>query len=169
MTAALTCPSCGHQIAPPKGEFLMLGNLALRTDVCAAYAFDEPIGLAYKPCMLLAALMRYPGRTLPRSYLMDAIDCWGSPANVSVYICELRRRLGHVVTICTRWGAGYSIHPSDEEGVKAATRVAMRRGSKRRQPVDRGPAELDRVVWQAQKIADDQQRRQQIEREAWPR
>lgn len=109
----LTCPSCGYEVRPPPEEFLAVGNLAMNTAHSMAYA-DGLIRLPRKQGLLLAALMRDAGRPLPRAHLMDASDIWGAPHTLVVYICELRRLVGHVAEIRTHPGS-YSIHPRDEE------------------------------------------------------
>lgn len=171
MSIALTCPACGHRIEPPKDEFLAVGNLALRTGVCVAYAYDQPIALSHKRCLVLAALMRNAGRALSRDHLMDASDCWGAPHSIAVYICDLRKRVGHVATIRTHWGVGYSIHPRDEAGVQATMRGSLvaRKPRASRLIIEGPQLEVDRIIQNDRHAAGRRLHRMQIEREAWPR
>lgn len=111
MMAELICPSCGHHVQPPPGEELTVGGLSLRTDTCIALGNGLPQRLPLQPCLLLAALMRYPGRTVASSYLMDAANMWGAPESLKTVICQLRYRIGHLVEIRPQIGIGYSIHP----------------------------------------------------------
>lgn len=133
----LICPACGYEIAPPPEEFLVVGNLAMNTAYSMAYA-DRLIRLPRKQALLLAALMRDPGRPLPSTHLMDASDIWGAPDALKVYISRLRALIGHVAEIRTHLGMGYSIHPG--------TRIQPRNEEPMAPAPPMTPAEIRRAV-----------------------
>jgi DNA-binding response OmpR family regulator len=70
-----------------------------------------PIELTVKEYDLLLLLVRHPGRSFSRSYLLDQIwgqDYEGGDRTVDTHVVRLRRKLGAVgERIATVWGVGY--------------------------------------------------------------
>ena len=94
---------------------LRVGNLVLDTRTYSARRADHVLELTRTEWTLLECLMRHPGQTLSRQFLMDYI--WSYEAKVQstmvdVYVSYLRNKLnlpGYKDPIQTKRGLGYAL------------------------------------------------------------
>jgi DNA-binding response OmpR family regulator len=96
-------------------QSLRYGPLFLNPDAHQATCDEEAIDLTRTEFALLHLLMRNPGRTFSRNYLLDTV--WGETyvtgdRSVDNAILRLRRKLGSLgEAIETVWGVGYRLRP----------------------------------------------------------
>jgi two-component system, OmpR family, response regulator len=94
---------------------LRAGNLVLDTRTHTARRGDHPLDLTKTEWNLLECLMRHPGQTLSRQFLLDYVWSYAAdvqPSMVDVYISYLRAKLrlpGMKDPIQTMRGFGYSL------------------------------------------------------------
>ncbi len=91
---------------------LVIGDLTLDSDECAAYVNGKNIDLSVKEFNVLFKMLSYPKRTFTRTNLMN--DIWGYdseslPRTVDVCITKIRSKLENCnsVEIVTVHGLGY--------------------------------------------------------------
>ena len=91
---------------------LVIGDLTLDSDECAAYVNGKNIDLSVKEFNVLFKMLSYPKRTFTRTNLMN--DIWGydsesMPRTVDVCITKIRSKLENCnsVEIVTVHGLGY--------------------------------------------------------------
>jgi DNA-binding response OmpR family regulator len=101
-----------HGDAPGLFE-LRVGSLILDTRTHTARRGDQPLDLTKTEWTLLECLMRHPGQTLSRQFLLDYVWSYAAdvqPSMVDVYISYLRAKLcqaGMKDPIQTKRGFGY--------------------------------------------------------------
>jgi DNA-binding response OmpR family regulator len=101
--------------APGQG-LLVSGPLVLDTAAVQATLAGEPVSLTRRELDLLELLVRHPGRTFTRDFLIDR--AWGGAYDgldraVDTQMARLRRKLGEVgQCIETVWGMGYRFRPA---------------------------------------------------------
>jgi two-component system OmpR family response regulator len=94
---------------------LRVGNLVLDTHTHTARRGDQSLNLTKTEWTLLECLMRHPGQTLSRQFLLDYVWSYAAdvqPSMVDVYISYLRAKLrqpGLKDPIQTKRGFGYSL------------------------------------------------------------
>jgi len=94
---------------------LRVGNIVLNTRTYSARRADRVLDLTRTEWTLLECLMRHPGQTLSRQFIMDYV--WSYEAKVQstmvdVYVSYLRNKLnlpGYTDPIQTKRGLGYSL------------------------------------------------------------
>ena len=92
---------------------LRVGNIILDTRTHTARRGDKPLDLTKTEWTLLECLMRHPGQTLSRQFLLDYVWSYAAdvqPSMVDVYISYLRAKLrlpGLKDPIQTKRGFGY--------------------------------------------------------------
>jgi two-component system OmpR family response regulator len=94
---------------------LRVGNIVLDTRTYSARRADHVLDLTRTEWTLLECLMRHPGQTLSRQFIMDYV--WSYEAQVQstmvdVYVSYLRSKLnlpGHKDPIQTKRGLGYAL------------------------------------------------------------
>ena len=92
---------------------LRVGHLILDTRTHSARRSDQPLDLTKTEWTLLECLMRHPGQTLSRQFLLDYVWSYTAdvqPSMVDVYISYLRTKLrlpGMQDPIQTKRGFGY--------------------------------------------------------------
>jgi DNA-binding response OmpR family regulator len=100
----------------PDSQALTYGNLYLNPQTYEASQADQPLKLTRTEFDLLQLLMRNPGITFNRSYLVDTI--WGEnfvsgDRSVDSAIKRLRKKLGPLgEAIESVWGIGYRLRRS---------------------------------------------------------
>ncbi len=98
---------------------LRVGSLVLDTRTSTARRGEHPLDLTRTEWTLLECLMRHPGQTLSRQFLLDYVWSYAAdvqPSMVDVYISYLRAKLrqpGMKDPIHTRRGFGYFLEASD--------------------------------------------------------
>jgi DNA-binding response OmpR family regulator len=96
-----------------------VGNLVLDLRTYTARRSDSVLDLTKTEWSLLECMMRHPGQTLERQFILDYVWSYESevqPTMVDVYISYLRRKLnlpGRKDPIQTRRGVGYRLEPRD--------------------------------------------------------
>lgn len=92
---------------------LCYGPIYLDAQQHRASIDEQPVELSPHEFTLLSLLMRNPGRTFHRSYLLDTIwgnDYEGSGRTVDTAVVRLRKKLGQMgEAIETVWGIGYRL------------------------------------------------------------
>jgi DNA-binding response OmpR family regulator len=97
--------------AEPRGGLLVVGPLLLDTGAYTAALDGEPLQLSRREFDLLELLVRSPGRTFTRDFLVDRV--WGADYDglhraVDTQMMRLRRKLGDFgQRIEAVWGLGY--------------------------------------------------------------
>lgn len=114
-------PSCPHCGAAQPGPEVRTGDVVLLVDDGVLIGGGRRIRLTRTESMILAALMRYPGRVLSRADLHCAADMDGDGQAVAIHVMRLRRKLAGVVEIRNNWGIGYFVR---EAGAPEAPDVA---------------------------------------------
>ncbi|MFN2290246.1 MAG: response regulator [Anaerolineae bacterium] len=95
------------------------GALRLDPEAYAVSLGGQPLELTRTEFELLHFLLRHPGRTFSRSYLLDAV--WGQhyvagDRSVDNAVLRLRKKLGVLgEAIETVWGVGYRLAPLPEK------------------------------------------------------
>lgn len=102
-------PSCPHCGAAQPGPEVRTGDVVLLVDDGVLIGGGRRIRLTRTESMILAALMRYPGRVLSRADLHRAADMDGDGQAVPIHVLHLRRKLAGVVEIRNNWGIGYFV------------------------------------------------------------
>src|SRR5512137_1932974 len=98
---------------------LRVGSLVLDTRTNTARRGEHPLDLTRTEWTLLECLMRHPGQTLSRQFLLDYVWSYAAgvqPSMVDVYISYLRARLrlpGMKDPIQTKRGFGYFLDPQN--------------------------------------------------------
>jgi len=94
---------------------LVCGPLVLDATALTATVAGEPVTLSRREFDLLALLLRHPGRTFTRDFLIDRVwgaDYEGLDRAVDTQMVRLRRKLGafgqHIEAV---WGLGYRLRP----------------------------------------------------------
>ena len=94
---------------------LVCGALVLDPVTLTATLGGEPLALSRRELELLALLLRHPGRTFTRDFLIDRVwgpDYEGLDRAVDTLMARLRRKLGafgrHIEAV---WGLGYRLRP----------------------------------------------------------
>jgi DNA-binding response OmpR family regulator len=94
---------------------LVCGALVLDPAALTATVAGEPVTLSRREFELLALLLRHPGRTFTRDFLIDRVwgaDYEGLDRAVDTQMVRLRRKLGqfgqHIEAV---WGLGYRLRP----------------------------------------------------------
>lgn len=101
--------------APDNPTPITVGTLVLDPAGATATLAGDPLDLSRREVELLALMLRNPGRTFSRDYLLDRL--WGSDYDgldraVDTQIVRLRRKLGDLGnSIETVWGIGYRFRP----------------------------------------------------------
>jgi len=97
------------------GGPLTCGALVLDPTALTATVAGEPVVLSRREFELLALLLRHPGRTFTRDFLIDRVwgaDYEGLDRAVDTQMVRLRRKLGsfgnHIEAV---WGLGYRLRP----------------------------------------------------------
>jgi len=97
------------------GGPLVCGVLVLDASALTATVAGEPVTLSRREFELLALLLRHPGRTFTRDFLIDRVwgaDYEGLDRAVDTQMVRLRRKLGsfgnHIEAV---WGLGYRLRP----------------------------------------------------------
>jgi DNA-binding response OmpR family regulator len=97
--------------AEPQDGLLVVGPLVLDAGARTATLGGEPLQLSRRELDLLEMLIRNPGRTFTRDYLLDRVwgaDYEGLDRAVDTQMVRLRRRLGEFgQRIEAVWGLGY--------------------------------------------------------------
>jgi two-component system OmpR family response regulator len=92
---------------------LRVGNIVLDTRTYTARRADQVLDLTKTEWTLLECLMRHPGQTLTRQFIMDYVWSYEGkvqPTMVDVYVSYLRNKLnlpGYKDPIQTKRGVGY--------------------------------------------------------------
>ena len=98
-----------------RSSTLHYGGLHLDPEAYAASLDGQPLDLTRTEFELLHFLLRHPGRTFSRAYLLDAV--WGQhyvagDRSVDNAVLRLRKKLGALgEAIETVWGVGYRLAP----------------------------------------------------------
>jgi DNA-binding response OmpR family regulator len=94
---------------------LACGALVLDPAALTATVAGEPVTLSRREFELLSLLLRHPGRTFTRDFLIDRVwgaDYEGLDRAVDTQMVRLRRKLGsfgnHIEAV---WGLGYRLRP----------------------------------------------------------
>lgn len=111
----------GRRFLDPASDALELraGSLVLDLRSHTARRGDQALDLTKTEWALLECLMRHPGQTLSRQFILDYVWSYASdvqPTLVDVYISYLRSKLdqpGRRDPIQTRRGLGYCLEPGD--------------------------------------------------------
>jgi DNA-binding response OmpR family regulator len=100
---------------------LVCGALVLDPSTFTATVAGEPLTLSQREFELLALLLRHPGRTFTRDFLIDRVwgaDYEGLDRAVDTQMVRLRRKLGsfgqHIEAV---WGLGYRLRPPAGDAV----------------------------------------------------
>lgn len=94
---------------------LRVGNIVLDTRTYSARRADRVLDLTRTEWTLLECLMRHPGQTLSRQFIMDYVWSYEAkvqPTMVDVYVFYLRNKLnlpGYKDPIQTKRGLGYAL------------------------------------------------------------
>jgi DNA-binding response OmpR family regulator len=101
--------------AAPGGGPLVCGGLVLDPTALTATVAGVPVTLSRRELELLELLLRHPGRTFTREFLIDRVwgaDYEGLDRAVDTQMVRLRRKLGafgqHIEAV---WGLGYRLRP----------------------------------------------------------
>jgi two-component system OmpR family response regulator/two-component system response regulator QseB len=97
---------------------LVCGDVTLDTATRQVTRAGTPVLLSGREFAVLEALMQRPGAPLSRAQLEDRLYGWGEEIEsnaVSVYILQLRRKLGSALIQNVR-GVGYFVQPPSPEG-----------------------------------------------------
>lgn len=98
---------------PPGAGPLVCGTLVLDPTALTATVAGEPVTLSRRELELLELLIRHPGRTFTREFLIDRVwgaDYEGLDRAVDTQMVRLRRKLGafgHQIEAV--WGLGYRL------------------------------------------------------------
>jgi DNA-binding response OmpR family regulator len=94
---------------------LVCGSLVLDPAALTATVAGEPVTLSRREFELLSLMLRHPGRTFTRDFLIDRVwgaDYEGLDRAVDTQMVRLRRKLGsfgqHIEAV---WGMGYRLRP----------------------------------------------------------
>ena len=94
---------------------LVCGTLVLDPAALTATVAGEPVTLSRREFELLSLMLRHPGRTFTRDFLIDRVwgaDYEGLDRAVDTQMVRLRRKLGsfgqHIEAV---WGMGYRLRP----------------------------------------------------------
>jgi DNA-binding response OmpR family regulator len=103
---------------PDTGQPITFGPIVLDMSANRATLAGSMLDLSRREMDLLELLLRYPGRTFSRDFLLERL--WGSDFEgldraVDTQIVRLRRKLGDLgACIETVWGIGYRFRPDLE-------------------------------------------------------
>jgi DNA-binding response OmpR family regulator len=99
--------------APPDSAPLRYGDLTLDPEARYVTMGGNPVDLTVKEYELLSLLLRHPGRTFSRAYLLEHVwsaDYEGGDRTVDMHMVRLRKKLGPLGdSIATVWGVGYRL------------------------------------------------------------
>jgi DNA-binding response OmpR family regulator len=94
---------------------LVCGSLVLDPAALTATVAGEPVTLSRREFELLSLMLRHPGRTFTRDFLIDRVwgaDYEGLDRAVDTQMVRLRRKLGSFgQQIEAVWGMGYRLRP----------------------------------------------------------
>jgi DNA-binding response OmpR family regulator len=108
----------------PRAGLLVSGPLVLDSAGLVATLAGEPVALTRRELEILELLVRHPGRTFTRDFLIDR--AWGTTYEgldraVDTQMVRLRRKLGDFgQRIETVWGLGYRFRPASGDGAPAS-------------------------------------------------
>jgi DNA-binding response OmpR family regulator len=101
-------------LRPPVEDPLVFGNLTLDFETQKAFKDGVDVNLSPREFVLLAALLRHPGKVMSRDQLSKEV--WGTAKRsnaraLDVFVCKLREKIeddpARPRYIKTAWGAGY--------------------------------------------------------------
>jgi len=109
-----------RRIAPPGSEHLSEGGIEMNPDAYEIVVHGSSVTLRPLEYRLLHLLMKKPGKTRSRDYLLDHVwgrDAFVEPRTVDVTVKRLRKALkkcGAEAVVETIRGMGYRFYPNNE-------------------------------------------------------